>query len=211
MTSFGEPKSEADRVAARLAKRERQKQNLIDATKHRPLRIVIGASGHFDPGWTPTDVHLLNLLEPDGWAKYLAESSVDAMLAEHVWEHLSVDDGITAAKTCHRFLRPGGYLRTAVPDGLHPDNTYIDWVKPGGVGIGSDDHRVLYTHQTFAAVFTAAGFEVRLLEYWDNRRQFHYTNWDPQQGKIERSRRFDDRNSDGQLHYTSLILDAVKK
>jgi predicted SAM-dependent methyltransferase len=198
-------------TGARTDRHERQRQRLIDGARQQPCRIVIGASGHFDPGWIPTDIHLLNLLQPDQWTEYLGDASVDAFLAEHVWEHLSPEDGATAARTCHRFLRPGGYLRVAVPDGFHPDPAYIDWVKPNGIGPGCDDHRVLYTYQTFAPVFEAAGFEVRLLEHFDSTGQFHFNEWNPADGKIERSSRFDERNSKQELKYTSLMLDAIKR
>lgn len=40
----------------------------------------------------------------------------DAFLAEHVWEHLSLEDAHRATRNCYRFLRPGGRLRLAVPD-----------------------------------------------------------------------------------------------
>lgn len=48
------------------------------------------------------------ILGPDGLA--------DAFLAEHVLEHLSLQDAHHAARNCHRFLRPGGRMRIAVPD-----------------------------------------------------------------------------------------------
>lgn len=41
---------------------------------------------------------------------------VDAFLAEHVWEHLSLQDAHRATRNCRRHLRPGGRLRLAVPD-----------------------------------------------------------------------------------------------
>lgn len=59
-------------------------------------------------------------------------------------------------------------------------------------------------------MFEGAGFEVRLLEYCDEDGQFHYEEWDAQQGFIYRSLRFDHRNQDGKLGFVSLIVDAVK-
>lgn len=44
------------------------------------------------------------------------EGLADAFLAEHVWEHLSLDDAHRATRNCQRYLRPGGRLRLAVPD-----------------------------------------------------------------------------------------------
>jgi predicted SAM-dependent methyltransferase len=127
-----------------------------------------------------------------------------------VWEHLTEEDGARAARQCFEYLKPGGYLRVAVPDGFHPDETYIEYVRPGGTGAGADDHKVLYTHKTFAALFERAGFRVELLEYFDSSGEFHFVDWSPEAGTIVRSRRFDDRNAGGTLKYTSIILDAQK-
>lgn len=37
-------------------------------------------------------------------------------LAEHVWEHMTYEEGCQAAKNCYDYLADGGYLRVAVPD-----------------------------------------------------------------------------------------------
>jgi predicted SAM-dependent methyltransferase len=41
-------------------------------------------------------------------------------------------------------------------------------------------------------------------------RTINYVDYNPDDGKINRSSRFDERNNDGSLNYTSLILDACK-
>jgi predicted SAM-dependent methyltransferase len=175
-----------------------------------PLRIVIGASGVFDHGWIDTNAGELNLLKPRDWKHHFRRDSIDAILAEHVWEHLTVAEGLAAANQCFAYLRPGGYLRVAVPDGFHPDPAYIEWVKVGGVGAGADDHKVLYTCESFVPLFEMAGFTVELLEHHDNQGRFHFRDWNTEDGTIHRSRRFDARNAGGELKYTSLILDAHK-
>jgi len=53
-----------------------------------------------------------------------------------------------ANKNAFDFLRIGGTLRIAVPDGCHPDPNYIEHVRPGGTGAGADDHQFLYTYKT---------------------------------------------------------------
>lgn len=189
----------------------RDVRNLRRMVRHSsPLRIVVGAGGLFDPGWIPTDVDVLDILNERHWERLFRESSIDAILAEHVWEHLTAEHGLRAARNCRRFLRPGGYLRAAVPDGFHPDPAYIEWVRPGGTGAGADDHRLLYNHESFGRLFESAGFQLELLEYFDSSGQFHAVDWDPALGKIDRSQRFDERNKDGRLVYTSVILDARK-
>jgi predicted SAM-dependent methyltransferase len=175
-------------------------------------RLVIGASSKHDRGWIPTERDYLDLCRPEQWEQMLAPASLDALLAEHVWEHLTPSEAVAAAKTCYTYLKPGGYLRIAVPDGLHPSPEYIDWVKPGGASPGqlANDHQVLYTYRTLGPVFESAGFRVRLYEYYDEAGQFHFSDWDPADGTIRRSRRFDRRNRGGKLAFTSIILDALK-
>ena len=55
-----------------------------------------------------------------------------------------------------------------------------------------------------------AGFTVNLLEYYDESGQFHHNPWKREDGFIKRSEDFDPRNTNGELNYTSLIIDAVK-
>lgn len=186
------------------------RRRLKAAAGQRPLNIVVGASGVSDSGWTRTDAEFLNLLNPDQWQEIFGDARIDRILAEHVWEHLTPSDAVVAAETCFKFLRSGGQLRVAVPDGNNPSAEYRDWVRPGGTGPGAHDHKALYTIETFSAVFRQAGFLVEPLEWFDSAGKFHYVDWDPAAGRITRSRRYDQRNREGRLGYTSLIVDARK-
>jgi predicted SAM-dependent methyltransferase len=195
------------------------KRTIITASRRRELKskadkgslkIVVGASRVFEPGWEPTEIDYLNLLKDEDWSYYFKPNSVEAVLGEHVWEHLSYDDGLLAAKNCYKYLKPGGHLRIAVPDGNHNDPAYIDMVKPGGTGDGADDHKLLYTQKTLTELLTTAGFKVRCLEWFDEHGKFHFEKWDVKDGMIWRSKQFDERNKSGLLKYTSLIVDGVK-
>ena len=177
----------------------------------KPLKLVIGASGIYEPGWLATDIEQLNILVLDDWEKYFKANSIDAILAEHVWEHLTLDEAYLAAKNCYQFLKPSGYIRVAVPDGLHISLDYRNKVKPGGTGAGSDDHKVLYNYKSLSHVFETAGFAVELIEYFDEQGIFHRTEWNSGNGLIHRSSRYDERNKGEQLNYTSIIIDAFKK
>jgi predicted SAM-dependent methyltransferase len=188
----------------------RRKKSLRQVADRTQRRIIIGAGGTNFTNWTPTERDVLDLLQEKNWSIYFPSDSLDAILAEHVWEHLTADDALIAAKNCFNFLKPGGYLRVAVPDGFHPDSSYIDAVKPGGTGPGSDDHKVLYNYQTFRKIFLAAGFDIHLYEYFDEGGVFVEKPWNPEDGMIQRSKKFDERNAAGTLVYTSIILDAKK-
>lgn len=150
------------------------------------------------------------MVHRESFARYWRRNSRKAFLAEHVWEHLEPDEARAANANCFEFLKPGGRLRLAVPDGLHPDPDYVERVRPGGTGEGAADHKVLYTFKTLKELLEEAGFEVELLEYWDESRTFHFREWSSEDGHIRRSMRFDPRKQDGSLPYTSLIADARK-
>lgn len=177
----------------------------------RPLKVILGAGGGLQQGWLSTDISHVNMLSDQDWGKYFSEGSIDALFAEHVWEHLNETEGIIAAKKCHSYLRPGGYIRIAVPDGFHPSREYLDFVKPMGSGLGSDDHKVLFTYVSLSKMFETAGFNVELLEYFDESGNFHHKEWNSEAGLVTRSMAYDERNTDGKLNYTSIILDAWKK
>ena len=139
--------------------------------KRSPLKVIVGAGGTFQTGWVSTDIEHLNILDPENWGRYFAEGSIDAILAEHVWEHLTGEESLLAARNCFKYLKHHGYLRVAVPDGFHPSREYIEDVKPGGRGAGADCHKILYNYKTLSRVFTAADFDVDLIEWFDEKGQ----------------------------------------
>lgn len=174
-------------------------------------KIVIGSSGIFENGWIPTNYQYLNLLNEKQWARAFRGRKIDAILAEHVFEHLSEAEGLQALEICHKYMKTGARLRVAVPDGYNPDVNYIEMVKPGGSGEGSEDHKVLYNVDLLEKMFLSAGFSVHRLEYFDSNGKFHKFIWNPDDGKINRSSQYDPRNLDGVIKYTSLILDGIKQ
>jgi predicted SAM-dependent methyltransferase len=178
-----------------------------------PLRAIIGAGEQRWPGWLPTQRDELDLLDEASWAAFFGERRADALLCEHVWEHLTEAEGRAAAARCFRYLRPGGYLRVAVPDANFRDPDYQRTVQIGGPGPRDHPaagHRVVYDHRRFAAIFTGARFVVDPLEWCDKAGRFTFRYWDPADGPIYRSLRADHRNRDGKLGFVSLILDAHK-
>ncbi len=180
---------------------------------NQPLRIILGAGDQTWPGWIATDRETLDLLRPDQWASVFKERRADAFLCEHVWEHLTEDQGRAAAALCYRWLQPGGYLRCAVPDGNFPDPEYRKKARVGGPGPADHpaaDHKVLYDHQRLTDLFEGEGFLVDLLEYCDERGRFHFHQWAIEDGPVYRSLLLDHRNQEGRITNVSLILDAHK-
>jgi len=175
------------------------------------IKLNVGSSGkNPDHTFYATDIDTLNITKEGDWKRLLLFFKADHIMAEHVWEHLSEEDTILANANCFKFLKKKGVLRIAVPDGFHPDTKYIDYVKPGGNGIGADDHKILYNYKSMSEGLKKVGFKVQLLEYWDENGKFHFVDWTDEGGHIRRSKRYDPRNQNDTLNYTSLIVDAVK-
>jgi predicted SAM-dependent methyltransferase len=178
-----------------------------------PLRVIIGAGEQKWEGWIPTQREELDLLRPEDWEASFHSRPADAFLCEHVWEHLTETDGRAAARLCYKYLKPGGYIRCAVPDANFPDLEYQKKVRIGGPGPKDHpaaDHKIVYTYRLFSDIFASAGFEVDLLEYCDDGGRFHYHQWSASAGQISRSLLLDRRNHDGIIASVSLILDARK-
>ncbi|MCM1990989.1 class I SAM-dependent methyltransferase [Oceanirhabdus seepicola] len=177
------------------------------------MKVIIGAGQTNYEGWKTTQECDLNLLSISDWDKLFLKESVDAMIAEHVWEHLTYEEGIEAARNCFKYLKPGGYIRCAVPDKNFRNEWYQNMVQIGGPGPiehPAATHKIVYDYTTFKRVFETAGFVVTLLEYCDNDGDFHFTYWNENDGKIGRSFRFDTRNSIETLGMVSIIIDAMK-
>lgn len=177
------------------------------------IQVIIGASSQDYPGWIRTEQSQLDLVKRPDWEGMFCPGSIGRILAEHVWEHLSPEEARTAAGVCYDFLRPGGFMRIAVPDGLFPDDEYQRIVRVGGPGPvdhPAASHKVVHDYRALPAVFEDAGFTVKLLEWWDEEGHFHAEPWDETQGFIYRSARFDHRNSGDEFGFTSLIIDAMR-
>ncbi|QCR22181.1 hypothetical protein [Pontibacter sp. SGAir0037] len=175
------------------------------------LKLVVGSGGISIDDWILTDIDTLDITEYEDWEFYFKEGLVDVVFAEHVWEHLNIVQTDEANLNIFKFLKQFGRLRIAVPDGLHPNSSYIEYVKPGGNGPGADDHKILYTYHSITESLNKAGFTVELLEYWDERGNFNFNEYDEAFGKVKRSSKHDKSNIGGRLEYTSLIVDAIKE
>jgi predicted SAM-dependent methyltransferase len=177
---------------------------------HSAKKVIIGASEITYSGWFATEKDVLDVTDRNTFLRHWKPASRSAFLAEHVWEHLDEERARSANANCFEFLEPGGRLRIAVPDGYKPDPDYIDWVRPGGVGPGAQDHLILYSYKSLSQQLALAGFDTFALEYWDEKGHFHFQEWLSTEGHIRRSSRYDPRNQEKPLAYTSLIVDGIK-
>ena len=171
------------------------------------LKIMIGAGITSYDNWVATDIPAFDILKHEHWAVLFQPDSIDRMLAEHVFEHLTTEQFQDFLRIARIYLADGGRIRIAIPDGYHADPNYIEHVRPGGIGVGADDHKVLYTCDSMAKLLTEQGYGYQFLEYFDAGHVFHKMEWDIEDGFVHRSAQYDQRNVDGKLVYTSLIVD----
>ena len=205
---FGQASSgESLNLYRRLSREYRVRRLRLRIAGARPLNVIIGAAQTSFPGWIQTDRSILDITQPVDWGRLFKPDSIDRLLAEHVLEHLADSECRIALGQAFRYLKSGGSLRIAVPDGYRRDAAYVAEVSPPNAG-----HKVLYNIDSLALLLESHGFKVTPLEYFDAQEQFHAHPWDEKEGFISRSIRFD-RQTDfqrGEMFYTSLIADARK-
>ena len=150
-------------------------------SKSKNIKIVIGSSAHkvgFSninyKGWLMTDLPWFDIQDLNKMLKFFSDKKASIILAEHVFEHLDIEEGYKAIKNLKQILCKNGKIRLAVPDGYHSNQDYITLVKPHGSG--GAEHKILYNYKSIKQIFDK-DFEIRYLEYFDERKNFIYNDW----------------------------------
>jgi|SRR5919205_2078278 predicted SAM-dependent methyltransferase len=186
------------------------------------MKVIIGANGTTQQGWLSLERSHLDLRDRCMWTRLFRPGSVDAVLTEHVLEHLTPDEADRAARNVYEFLRPGGYWRVAVPDANNPSRWYQLCSRPGSLlhlianvlyTPGEPFHQVSYEHRALTSLLTNVGLVPRLLEWHDGQGRFRRESWSPSDGEVRRSFGHPYVTSGrglGGVYNLSLIADAVK-
>lgn len=193
---------------ARIARSTTNQKLVGQIAAANELKVNLGAGSTSYHDWISTEFTDVDASSERDWRRYFEPGSIKNILAEHVWEHMTAEQGLAAARMVHRFLSKGGCFRVAVPDRNHPSPDYYDDCKPDPFILG---HKVFFDQDQMVGLLRAAGFsEVTPIEWWDASGRFNEVPWDDERGHINRSARNCTRNINGSLTYTSLIVDAVK-
>ena len=155
-----------------------------------PLRVVLGAAFTYQKGWHSTNEQYLDIRDIGQWKRLFgASATIKALLAEHVFEHLTFDEMTQVLSICYKYLEEGGTLLIAVPDGNHPDPVYRQHCGINGIGADAADHKQFITFETLKAAALKAEFNCSLLEGYDRNEKLH-VNYKPNPiiGRINRTR-----------------------
>lgn len=193
---------------ARISRRKISDRLLRQIAAAEDLKINLGAGLTAYDKWISVEFTEIDASADRDWQRYFVPDSIANVLAEHVWEHMTAQQGLAAAGSIYKYLKKGGCFRVAVPDRNHPSPEYYDDCKPDPFILG---HKVFYDKDQMVELLLSAGFsEVTPLEWWDSSGHFNRRPWDDGRGHINRSADNDPLNLGGELTYTSLIVDAVK-
>lgn len=175
-----------------------------------PLKIVLGGTAPA-PDWFGSDIGFFDATRAAAWEALVGrEEAVDRLLAEHVFEHIPPELIPAVLENAFRYLKPGGTIRIAVPDGHNPNPDYIRNVEPGGIGPGADDHKQLFTIESLSAALEAAGFRVEPGEWFDSAGSFHEEPWSEDRGNIYRCKRHGTPDKSFPSSHLSLLVDGIK-
>ena len=142
---------------------------VVSRYSHHQLCIVLGSALTSFKGWHSTNEEYLDITKSKDWKRMFGQGErVSKMVAEHVFEHLTVDEMISALRLCYKYLNQSGTLLIAVPDGNHPDETYRIHTGINGIGADASDHKQFISFESFSMSAEQVGFQVKLIEGYNS-------------------------------------------
>lgn len=185
-----------------------RKMLLKKMNSQQELKVILGAGFTEYDGWVKTDYPFFDITNEKHWNYFFDTKKPSKLLCEHVLEHFTDTDVNAILKLAFQHLELNGNIRIAVPDKKHPNPAYIEYVRPGGSGWGADDHRSFWNNDSMGDLLNKIGFEVSLLEYYNDEKKLITSKFDLDNGEINRSHAYGFKNEIE--NYSSLIIDAKK-
>jgi len=181
----------------------------------KDIKLILGAALTSQEGWLSTNEEWLNVADPKHWQRlFHNKNSVNNMVAEHVFEHLEIEEMRRSINLIYIYLRKNGTLRIAVPDGNHPDPKYRLNTGIRGIGADAADHKQFIKFEFIKNLLEEIGFKSTLREGYLKDGTLIRTKIDSELGFIKRSRSNNFLNKKDGWDFidsnTSLIIDAIK-
>ena len=180
------------------------------------IKIIVGAAETYQDDWYSTNEQWLDIADSADWQKVFHNKKIIThVVAEHVFEHLTLDECRKALSNINKFMTDGGIIRIAVPDGYHPNEEYLRHVGIGGIGDDAADHKQLLNIDILSELLRETGFEPVHLEGYDNMGKLIQRKFSIEDGYIYRSRLNASPETIRRWAFvdadTSLIVDGIKK
>jgi predicted SAM-dependent methyltransferase len=145
-----------------------------------PLRLHMGCGWDYKEGWVNIDLFMTraDLVWDLSHGIPFERESVEAIFHEHMFEHLTLQQGYALAKESLRVLRPGGIQRIGVPDAGACIASYAglgdsDWAASQPSGLLAvqrlfymPGHVAMYDAETLTLICRAAGFRSARAREW---------------------------------------------
>ena len=179
------------------------------------VNLILGAALTNQKGWFSTNEDWLDISKENHWKRlFNSKKRVKRVLAEHVFEHLSIDEMRNSLKLIFENMLNGGSLRIAVPDGNNPNPEYRRHCGINGIGADASDHKQFLTYEFLSREVEKIGFKCTLIEGYLANKELVSKNAKDNLGKVIRSRsnsvNIYKKGWDFYDSNTSLIIDCFK-
>ncbi len=188
----------------------------IPVARSALLKIIVGAAMTRQAGWYSTNEQWLDITNAQHWKNvFCGKALLTHVLTEHVFEHLTEDETRRALGLLWQHMLPGGRIRIAVPDGYHPDSTYLKHVGIAGIGADAEDHKQLLNSDSLCRFLEDAGFVSEMREGYRGDGELVQKPINPSSGLVIRSRSnaetmADRKGWDFVDANTSLVVDGIR-
>jgi predicted SAM-dependent methyltransferase len=153
------------------------------------LKLNIGAGGTIFPSWISIEKKQLDITKSEDFIKFFKPSIINKLLAEHVIEHIELQEFENFLLNIRPFLDKFASIRIAVPDAMHPSSYVKCLTMPGGLEHGADDHKYFYSIYDMQRIANKTGYQLSPIEYFDDKGIFYCLEDNWERGYISRSAR----------------------
>lgn len=188
----------------------------IPVSRIKTMKIIVGAAKTKQPGWYSTNEQWLDITSSSDWDQVFGNRVLlTNVLAEHVFEHLTLAETHLALQLIKKHMLEGGVLRIAVPDRYNPNPEYQKHVCIGGIGADASDHKQFFDFDHLSDVLKSGGFKPKIKEGYLSNGKLIQNQLDEENGIIMRSRTNPSlkKSSDSSWDFadanTSLIIDGI--